>query len=73
MKKTVLVLITFALVIAVAGSGFWLVHYFIDSREQRQTYETLAEEFVLESTPSPLRPESSSSTGFLCGRRRRTM
>ena len=39
MKKTVLVLITFALVIAVAGSGFWLVHYFIDSREQRQTYE----------------------------------
>ena len=60
MKKTVLVLITFALVIAMAGSGFWLVHYFIDSREQRQTYETLAEEFVLESTPS-VRPESSSS------------
>ena len=60
MKKTVLVLITFALVIAVAGSGFWLVHYFIDSREQRQTYENLAEEFVLESTPS-VRPESSSS------------
>lgn len=53
MKKTVLVLITFTLVIAVAGSGFWLVHYFIDSREQRQTYETLAEEFVLESTPTP--------------------
>ena len=53
MKKTVLVLITFALVIAVAGSGFWLVHYFIDSREQRRTYETLAEEFVLESTPTP--------------------
>lgn len=53
MKKTVLVLITFALIIAVAGSGFWLVHYFIDSREQRQTYENLAEEFVLESTPTP--------------------
>lgn len=53
MKKTVLVLITFTLVIAVAGSGFWLVHYFIDSREQRQTYETLAEEFVLESMPTP--------------------
>lgn len=53
MKKTVLVLITFALVIAVAGSGFWLVHYFIDSREQKETYENLAEEFVLESTPAP--------------------
>ena len=60
MKKTVLVLITFALVIAVAGSGFWLVHFFIDSREQRQTYENLAEEFVLESAPS-VRPEPSSS------------
>lgn len=60
MKKTILVLITFALVVAVAGSGFWLIHYFIDSREQRQTYETLAEEFVLESTPS-VQPESSSS------------
>ena len=65
MKKTVLVLITFALVIAVAGSGFWLVHYFIDSREQRQTYETLAEEFVLESTPgfnSTTPAENSSPT-----------
>ena len=63
MKKTVLVLITFALVIAVAGSGFWLVHYFIDSREQRQTYETLAEEFVLESTPgfNSTTPAESSS------------
>ena len=59
MKKTVLVLITFALVIAVAGSGFWLAHYFIDSREQKETYETLAEEFVLESTPTP---ESNTPT-----------
>ena len=65
MKKTVLVLITFALVIAVAGSGFWLVHYFIDSREQKETYETLAEEFVLESTPTPestMPAENSSPT-----------
>lgn len=65
MKKTVLVLITFALVIAVAGSDFWLVHYFIDSREQRQTYENLAEEFVLESTPTPestMPAENSSPT-----------
>ena len=63
MKKTVLVLITFALIIAVAGSGFWLVHYFIDSREQRQTYETLAEEFVLESMPTPesITPAENSS------------
>ena len=65
MKKTVLVLITFTLVIAGAGSGFWLVHYFIDSREQKETYETLAEEFVLESTPTPestMPAENSSPT-----------
>ena len=61
MKKTVLVLITFALVIAVAGCGFWLARYFIDSKEQRETYETLAEEFVLESAAS-VPPESSSSS-----------
>lgn len=63
MKKTVLVLIAFALVVAVAGCGFWLVHYFIDSREQRQTYETLAEEFVLESAAS-VPPEAGSSSPF---------
>ena len=56
MKKTVLVLITFALVIAVAGSGFWLVHYFIDSREQRQTYENLAENDVSSPVESPDTP-----------------
>ena len=61
MKKTVLVLITFALVVAVAGCGFWLVHYFIDSREQRQTYEALAEEFVLESASSVPSESNSSS------------
>ena len=61
MKKTVLVLITFALVVAVAGCGFWLVHYFIDSKEQRETYETLAEEFVLESAAS-VPPEAGSSS-----------
>lgn len=63
MKKTILVLITFALVIAVAGCGFWLAHYFIDSREQRQTYEALAEEFVLES-PASVPPEAVSSSPF---------
>ncbi len=62
MKKTVLVLITFALVIAVAGCGFWLTHYFIDSKEQRTAFENLSQEYVLETTPTPsVRPESSSS------------
>ena len=37
MKKNVLVLLTFALVIAVAGSGFWLLHSFIHRRAHSQT------------------------------------
>lgn len=62
MKKTILLLLTFALVLTVAGCGFWLAHYFIDSREQRQTYEILGEEFTLDEAPAPsVSAESSSS------------
>ena len=62
MKKTVLVLITFALVIAAAGCGFWLTHYFIDAKEQRTAFETLSQEYVLESTPTLSVPQESSSS-----------
>ena len=50
MKKAVLVLITFALVIAAAGCGFWLVHSFIDSKERQEARETGADKFILENT-----------------------
>ena len=62
MKKTVLVLITFALVIAVAGCGFWLTHYFIDAKEQRTAFENLSQEYVLETTPTLSVPQESSSS-----------
>ena len=62
MKKTILLLLTFALVVTVAGCGFWLAHYFIDSREQRQTYEILGEEFTLDEAPAPSVPAESSSS-----------
>ena len=62
MKKTVLVLITFALVIAVAGCGFWLTHYFIDAKEQRTAFENLSQEYVLETTPTLNVPQESSSS-----------
>lgn len=62
MKKTVLVLITFALVIAAAGCGFWLTHYFIDAKEQRTAFETLSQEYVLETTPTLSVPQESSSS-----------
>ena len=47
MKKTILVLLTFSLVLTVAGCGFWLTHYFIDAKEQRTAFETLSQEYVL--------------------------
>ena len=62
MKKTILLLLTFALVVTVAGCGFWLAHYFIDSREQRTAFENLSQEYVLQSTPVPIIPQESSSS-----------
>jgi sortase B len=62
MKKTVLVLITFVLILTVAGCGFWLTHYFIDAKEQRTAFENLSQEYVLESTPIPIIPQESSSS-----------
>lgn len=53
MKKTILVLITFVLVLIVAGCGFWLTHYFIDAKEQRTAFENLSQEYVLEKMPVP--------------------
>lgn len=63
MKKTILVLITFTLILTVAGCGFWLTHYFIDAKEQRTAFENLSQEYVLKNTLAPestASPESSS-------------
>ena len=62
MKKTILVLITFVLILTVAGCGFWLTHYFIDAKEQRTAFENLSQEYVLESTPTLSVPQESSSS-----------
>ena len=62
MKKTILVLITFVLVLTVAGCGFWLTHYFIDAKEQRTAFDNLSQEYVLESTPTPESTASSESS-----------
>lgn len=71
MKKAVLVLITFALVIAAAGCGFWLVHSFIDSKERQEARETGADKFILENTMDlPLSARSNgdgSSIAALAG------
>lgn len=43
------------LVVVIVGCGLWLGYYAVDSQHQKQTYETLAKDFLLEE------PESSSS------------
>lgn len=51
MKKGIKVLIGFVLAIALAGSGFWLVHRFIESKEQQTSFRELAESVLIEVTP----------------------
>lgn len=48
MKKGIKVLIVFALAMALAASGFWLVHRFIESKEQQTSFQELAESVLLE-------------------------
>lgn len=56
MKKGIKVIIGFVLAIALAGSGFWLVHRFIESKEQQANFQELAESVLLE------KPEVSISS-----------
>lgn len=52
MKKEVLVVISVALVVVIVGCGLWLAYYAVDSQHQMQTFETLAEDFLLKE-PAP--------------------
>ncbi len=54
MKKGIKVLIGFVLAIALAGSGFWLVHRFIESKEQQTSFRELAESVLLEKPTVPI-------------------
>ncbi len=57
MKKGIKVIIIFALTIALAASGFWMVHRFIDSKEQQESFEKLAESVLLEKGACETRSE----------------
>ena len=52
MKKEILIVLSVALVVVIVGCGLWLGYYAVDSQRQKQTYETLAEDFLLEE-PAP--------------------
>lgn len=53
MKKGIKVIIGFVLAITLAGSGFWLVHRFIESKEQQANFQELAESVLLEKPEVP--------------------
>ena len=54
--------------VVIVACGLWLAYYTVDSQHQKQTYETLAEDFLLEEPKSSLSlteedsPELSSTT-----------
>ena len=68
MKKEILIVLSVVLVVVIVASGLWLGYYAVDSQHQKQTYETLAEDFLLEEPAPSLSlaeedsPELSSTT-----------
>ena len=68
MKKEFLIVLSVVLVVVIVACGLWLGYYAVDSQHQKQTYETLAEDFLLEEPESSLSlaendsPEQSSTT-----------
>lgn len=62
MKKGIKVIIGFILAIALAASGFWLVHRFIESKEQQANFRELAESVLLEKPTIPHKVESVSQS-----------
>lgn len=55
MKKGIKVIIGFVLAIALAASGFWLVHRFIESKEQQESFQDLAESVLLDKPKVPVK------------------
>lgn len=67
MKKEFLIVLSVVLVVVIVACGLWLGYYAVDSQHQKQTYEILAEDFLLEESPSLSlveddSPELSSTT-----------
>ena len=54
MKKEILIVLSVVLVVVIVGCGLWLGYYAVDSQHQKQTYETLAKDFLLEGPKSSL-------------------
>ena len=49
--------------VVIVGCGLWLGYYAVDSQHQKQTYETLAKDFLLEEPESSLSVAEDNSSG----------
>ena len=70
MKKEILIVLSVVLVVVIVACGLWLGYYAVDSQHQKQTYETLAEDFLLEEPKSSLslaKDDSSSESSAAGG------
>lgn len=61
MKKEILIVLSVVLVVVIVACGLWLGYYTVDSQRQKQTYETLAEDYLLEEPESSLSLADNSS------------
>ena len=69
MKKEILIVLSVVLVVVIVACGLWLGYYAVDSQHQKQTYQTLAEDFLLEEPESSLSlaEDDSSSESSAAG------
>ena len=63
MKKELLIVLSVVLVVVIVACGLWLGYYAVDSQHQKQTYETLAKDFLLEEPKSSLSLAEDDSSG----------
>lgn len=63
MKKEILIVLSVVMVVVIVGCGLWLGYYAVDSQHQKQTYETLAKDFLLEEPESSLSLAEDDSSG----------
>ena len=63
MKKEFLIVLSVVLVVVIVACGLWLGYYAVDSQHQKQTYKTLAEDFLLEEPAHSLSLAEEESPG----------
>ncbi len=66
MKRAILSVALFVLVLTMAGSGFWMARYYMDSREQKEKFQKLSQETAVTSSPEGTQsPIASFISGLL--------